>query len=382
MIAQDLTLRLGTELYSKKNIKTCLETYDRNIKEEDKILTLHKEVLQFLIDWFSDKPFMEIQTSGSTGTAKRIKANKMAMLHSAEQTCKALNLQEGDMAILCISPKYIGGMMMVVRAMLQKMKLILAPIQANPLISHSISIEGGSPKNKVFIALVPMQVQSILSNKKSKDLFKQIDKVIIGGASLNTELIEELQDYPNDIYSSYGMTETLSHIALSKLSARIGNKRYYPLDGVKLALSEEGSLNILAPYISDEWLETNDLVQFYEDGSFEILGRKDNVVNSGGIKLQIEQLEEIIRRVVPHSIALTSIPNKQLGEALVLLIEKEGEDYLEEENIALLSTLKEALPAYSSPKHIIYCNKLPLTPNGKINRQACKDLANNKSNRP
>ncbi len=369
MKAQDLNLRLEEKLYNKGNIYDYIKTLGEAKEENYKATNdLYREVLGFLRDWFSDEPTIEIQTSGSTGTAKRIKASKKAMLHSAEQTCKALQLKEGDTTILCISPKYIGGMMMIVRAMFLRMKLLLAPVQANPLSNFSARAN--------FIALVPMQVQSILSSQESQSLLKQIDKVIVGGASLNIQVLKELKDFPNAIYSTYGMTETLSHIALKKISGKEAGKRYYPLENIQISLSDEGSLNILAPYISDEWLETNDLVQLYYDGSFEVLGRKDNVVNSGGVKLQIEKLEEMIRAILPYPIALTSVADEQLGEALVLLIEECKNDNSKDKNTSLLLTqLKKALPHYSAPKHILFCEAIPLTANGKIDRKACKNLA-------
>ncbi len=374
MKAQDLTLLLEGKLYSKANIGTYLKELEE--ASQDKLKPLRREVLLFLKEWFSDEAYMVLQTSGSTGKAKRIRASKEAMLRSAEETCKALKLQEGDTAILCISPQYIGGMMMIVRAMLQKMKLVLAPVQANPLSPQSLDLEQVSQAGSFFIALVPMQVQSILSEQASRSLFKQINKVIIGGASLKADLLKELKDFPNEIYSTYGMTETLSHIALKRLSGEQANRGYYPLEGVKLRLSEDGSLNIFAPYISEEWLETNDLAKLSEDGSFELLGRRDNVVNSGGVKLQIEKLEALISTMLPYPIALTSITDEKLGEALVLLIPKE-QDHIpqKEETQALLSKLKSELPRYSAPKQIVYCKTIPQTPNGKIDRKACKALA-------
>ncbi len=373
--AQELCLDLSGLKIHKGNIKAIRQSKAQKSAEQ-KLKALEEEVLLFLEEWFRDSPYMEIQTSGSTGKAKRIRASKEAMLRSAELTCQALELQSGDTAILSISPKYIGGMMMIVRAMLQEMKLILAPVQANPLLDCPIHWTKNADK-KCFIALVPMQVQAILAEASTKALFKQIDKVIIGGASLNAQLIKELKDFPNDIYSTYGMTETLSHIALRQVSGQKVSRHYYPLEGVVLSLSEDESLNILAPHITDEWFETNDLVKLYDDHSFEVLGRKDNVVNSGGVKLQIETLEETIKQIIPCPIALSSVADDELGEALVLLIgelkptNKKGEDNVP----SLIEKLKNVLPRYSAPKHIIYCEQLPLTPNGKIDRIACKRLS-------
>ncbi len=374
MLAQELTLRLNGEVYSAQNIRAKLQAYrsassETKSKEEE----IHEDVLIFLHEWFTPSPEIEIQTSGSTGKAKRLKASKEAMLSSAEMTCTFLGFGKETNALLCISPKYIGGMMMIVRAMLYNMHLSLAGVQSNPLLQVDEQID--------FIALVPMQVQAILDEPSSKDKLKAISQVIIGGASLNDKLLKELKGFPNAIYSTYGMTETLSHIALRRLSGKGASILYQALPNIQLNLSEKGTLSILAPYIYEEWLHTNDIVKLNEDNSFEVIGRIDNVVNSGGVKLQIEVLEEEIRKIIPQPFALTSVPDERLGNALVLLLQDDTKGTNKQEaKRNLLNKLKKALPPYSAPKDIIYCTEIPLTENAKVDRGACRKLAQSSAN--
>ncbi len=370
MLPQKLRLKLKGKLHSADNIATFLDAHrGKTSNNQSKYDEVYEELLLFLAEWFSPSPEMEVQTSGSTGQAKRLKVRKEAMLRSAEMTCTALGLGRGAKALLCISPRYIGGMMMIVRTMLYEMELSLVAVQANPLLEFNGLLD--------FIALVPMQVQAILENASSREKFEKINQVIIGGASLNTGLLEDLKSFPNAIYSTYGMTETLSHIALRRLSGAEASHLYTALPNIRLSLSEHNTLNILAPYISEEWLRTNDIVKLYEDKSFEVIGRIDNVVNSGGVKLQIESLEEAIKAILPQPLALSSVADERLGNALVLLLATdEAKGKADEEQRQIIKQLKKALPPYSAPKYIVYCKTIPLTENGKIDRSACQELAN------
>ncbi len=361
MLHKCLALRLGNHIYSSENIEEQLQAFEQSKGENSKTEALLGEVLYFLKEWFADSPYMEVQTSGSTGKPKRIKASKEAMLKSAEMTCRALGLSRETRAILCISPKYIGGMMMIVRAMLYEMKLIVLALQSNPLEELKLDELNslGGPQKDLFIALVPMQVKAILEQEESRELFKELDKVIIGGASIDEGLLSQLRSFPNAIYSTYGMSETLSHIALRRLSGVDAEPYYKAFPNIKLSLSEVGTLRILAPHISTEWLQTNDLVRLHGNYKFEVLGRIDNVVNSGGVKLQIEELEAKIRELISYPFALTSIPDEVLGEALVLLVE--GDSHSLPNPQTIIQKLKEVLPPYSAPKQLFFCQALPLT---------------------
>ena len=221
----------------------------------------------------------------------------------------------------------------------------------------------------------------------------QTDILIIGGGSIDRELEARIQELPIRVYSTYGMTETLSHIALRRLNGPDASPYYTPFPSVKLSLSTDNTLVINAPLVADETLVTNDVAELLPDGRFRILGRKDNIINSGGIKIQTELVEEALRPVIPANFAITSVPDPKFGEVMVLLVtagndrfpDKEAASSLIEElplplpENSLFSELKEkiseTLPKYQRPKHILQVETIPFTGSGKIDRAACRKLA-------
>ncbi|MDR1645084.1 MAG: AMP-binding protein [Tannerellaceae bacterium] len=304
---------------------------------------------------------MEVETSGSTGAPRLLKVKQEQMIRSAWLTCSFLGLQNGDKALLCMPVQYIGAKMMVVRTIVAGLELIVRPPSGHPLKDIDTSFR--------FAAMVPLQVYNSLQMPVERERLMRIGILIIGGSSIDPAMEKELRDFPNIVYSTYGMTETLSHIALRRLNGNEASPYYQPLPTVKLSLSDEGTLIIDAPLVCNTPLITNDIAELLPDGRFRILGRKDNCINSGGIKLQIEILEAKLRPLMPVPFAITSTPDPQLGEAIVLLIEK-GDyaiDQLQKE-ISLL------LPKYERPRHIREVAAIPLAGNGKINRPACKEL--------
>lgn len=319
------------------------------------------DLLSFLSRWFDDSPFLTVHTSGSTGAPKTLSVRKDRMMQSARLTCEFLNLQPEDTALLCMNLRYIGAMMMVVRSLIAGLNLSVCPASGHPLASMN-----SSPH---FAAMVPLQVYNTLQVPEERDLLKQTEILIIGGGAIDEALAIELQSLPGTVYSTYGMTETLSHIALRRINGTSASERYSPFPSVQLSLSIDNTLIIEAPLICDETLHTNDIAHIHQDGSFTILGRKDNVINSGGIKIQAEELEKKLHPIIPFPIAVTSIPDKRLGHAITLLIAGRLDIKEMEEKI------KKLLSPYERPKHIYVVDQIPQTENGKIERAACRDLA-------
>lgn len=198
--------------------------------------------------------------------------------------------------------------------------------------------------------MVPLQVYNTLQVPEEKERLKQTDILIIGGGAVDEALETEIKYLPTAVYSTYGMTETLSHIALRRLNGASASEHYYPFPSVKLSLSVENTLVIDAPLVCDEILQTNDIARIYPDGSFMILGRKDNVINSGGIKIQAEEMEKLLRPFIPASFVITSVPDQRLGQAVTLLIVGQL-DTRELEN-----KLQTTLEPYYRPKHILLQN--------------------------
>jgi O-succinylbenzoic acid--CoA ligase len=274
----------------------------------------------------------------------------------------ALGLRKGDKALLCMPIQYIGARMMIVRTMTAGLDLMVSPPSGHPLRD----IDG----DLRFVAMLPLQVFNCLQIPVEKERLKSIGILIIGGGAIDQALEDELRNFPNAIYSTYGMTETLSHIALRRLNGDKASPYYHPLPSVKLTLSDENTLIIDAPLICDKQVVTNDVAELRTDGSFRILGRRDNIINSGGIKVQAEALEEKLRPLIPVAFAVTSKPDTRLGEAIVMLIEKS-----ERSTNHIHHIISSTLPPYERPKHIIEVTTIPIAGNGKINRAACRQLA-------
>ena len=313
----------------------------------------------FLKEWNNSADTVLVHTSGSTGTPKTLLVEKRRMLASARMTCDFLNLQTGQTALLCMSLEYIGAKMMVVRAIERNLRLIEVEPTGHPLANVTTDID--------FAAMVPLQVYNSLQVPDERQKLMNIKHLIIGGGAIDKKMQEELRSFPNAVWSTYGMTETLSHIALRRISGPKATDWYTPLAGVKIGLTENNCLTISAPHLTPNTLITNDIAELNSTGGFRILGRADNVINSGGVKIQIEEVERMLLDYGIDNVAVSCCTDEKFGEAVVLLNASTVSD----------STLNQAisqLPKYWQPKNIINVATIPLTENGKIARQKVKDL--------
>ena len=315
----------------------------------------------FLNEWFDASPVITVHTSGSTGVPKELVVRKDRMMQSARLTCEFLNLQAGDTALLCMNLRYIGAMMMVVRSLVAGLNLVVRPASGHPLSDVEVHLK--------FAAMVPLQVYNTLRVPAERKRLEHTDILIIGGGAVDDSLEAELKTIPIAAYSTYGMTETLSHIALRRLNGEAASKCYYPFPSVELSLSAENTLIVKAPLICDDVLQTNDIACLCSDGGFTIAGRKDNVINSGGIKIQAEEMENRLQPFIPVPFAVTAVPDPRLGQALTLLIA--GKPDIKE----LENKLQAVLETYYRPKHIFITELIPQTENGKIDRTGCRILA-------
>lgn len=323
---------------------------------------IYADLQDFLKEWFDDSPTLTVHTSGSTGTPKMLVVRKEQMMNSARITCEFLHLQPDDKALLCMSLKYIAGKMMVVRALVAGLDLIIREPSGHPLADIEEPLR--------FAAMIPLQVYNTLQVAEEKSRLEDIETLIIGGGAIDPGLAEALLPFPQRIYSTYGMTETLSHIALRRLNGAEASEYYHPFPSVHLSLSSDQTLVIDAPQVSDELLVTNDVADLRPDGSFAILGRKDNIINSGGIKIQAESVENQLRVFISVPFALTSVPHPKFGEALTLLVRQDVPD-----KDRLQTEINQRLPKYQQPKYILFVDGIPLTETGKISRAECKRIA-------
>lgn len=328
----------------------------------------------FLSEWNNDSDRVLVHTSGSTGKPKPMMVEKKRMLNSARITCDFLGLKPGDSALLCMSLDYIAGKMVVVRSIERHLHLISVSPSGHPLKDVDEEI--------TFAAMVPMQVYNTLQVPEERERLTHIRHLIIGGGAIDASLEKKLQALPGNIaiWSTYGMTETLSHIALRRINGDESSEWYQPFDSVHISQTEEGCLVIDAPLVCAETLVTNDIVEIepyiynkVEKLRFRIKGRKDNVICSGGIKIQIEEVETLLKPHLEKTFMLAKKKDGKFGEIAVLLSEDEDIKRVEATVRRLLSDESEKSSdhkkyKYWIPKEFRYVEHLPLTETGKPKR--------------
>lgn len=317
----------------------CRVAYDY-IKEGD---ANEQAIGEFLLDWFDDKEYIEMRTSGTTGLPKVVKLEKQAMIQSALATGDFFELEPRNKALLCLPVKFVAGKMMLVRSLILGLDLDIVTPSTTPLALNDTKYD--------FVAMVPLQVQN------SIEALVNVKKLIIGGAKLDSALEAKLLPLKTEIYETYGMTETITHIAAKKL----GESVFTVLPNVKIAQDNRGCLVITVPSISDEPIVTNDLVEIIRENQFIFLGRIDNVINSGGVKLIPEQIEAKLIEKINSRFFVTGIPDPVLGEKLILVIEGEKQDFA--------SDFFDVLDKFERPKEIVFVPKFKENENGKLLRK-------------
>ena len=343
----------------------------------------------FFSEWNNDSDRVLVHTSGSTGKPKPMMVEKKRMLNSARITCDFLGLKPGDSALLCMSLDYIAGKMVVVRSIERHLHLISVSPSGHPLKDINEEI--------TFAAMVPMQVYNTLQVPEERERLTHIRHLIIGGGAIDASLEKELQALPGNIaiWSTYGMTETLSHIALRRINGAEASEWYQPFDSVKISQTDEGCLVIDAPLVCAETLVTNDIVEIesyiynkvekhdkveknevVKKLRFRIKGRKDNVICSGGIKIQIEEVEALLKPHLEKPFMLAKKKDEKFGEIAVLLTEDEDLKKVEATIRRLLSgksddsnkSSESKSHKYWIPREFRYVEHLPLTETGKPKR--------------
>jgi o-succinylbenzoate---CoA ligase len=311
-----------------------------SIKEGEEF---EKELGEFLLDWLDDKETIQLTTSGTTGAPKIITINKQAMVHSAVATGDFFNLQPQNKALLCLSPRYIAGKMMIVRA-------LIIGLELDYIIPSSNLDDLQKDKIYDFVAIVPLQAENSLNK------LDQFKKIIIGGAKVSDSLTLKLNNVNAEIYETYGMTETITHIAAKK----IGEECFNVLSHVAINSDERNCLVIIAPTILNSEIITNDIVEIVNDKQFKWLGRFDNVINSGGIKLFPEQIEAKLASKISNRFFITGQPDSLLGTKLVLVVEgkqQKFDDFIFNE-----------LDKFEKPKEIVFILEFVETNTKKVNR--------------
>ena len=309
---------------------------------------IEAELADFLERWFDDSPTMELHTSGSTGRPKTILATKESMRRSAELTLAAFGLQRGARVLLVLPLRYIAGQMMVVRALVGGLQLLLR---------EPSSLLPAEEEELAFAPLVPMQLYRTLQEPDGLERLNRVHTLLLGGGF--AELPERAVGLRSRLFASYGMTETLSHIALRRLNGPEADAWYHPLPGVRVGLDAQGCLTVAAAHLGGGELVTHDVAELAPDGRFRILGRRDAVINSGGIKIQAEEVEQAIRALTGLACIAVPAPHPLLGQCVALLWEGAPDDE------ARLLAATAQLPRYQRPRLLRRTDALPRTTSGK-----------------
>ncbi|MDP2688050.1 MAG: AMP-binding protein [Aequorivita sp.] len=308
-----------------------------------------KAIGKFILEWLDGNDFIIVKTSGSTGIPKEIKLLKNHVFNSANATVTYFDLKEKTKALLCLPSEYIAGKMMLVRAMTAGWDLDTISPEKNPLEN--------SDENFDFTAMVPYQVFHSLA-----DLHK-VKKLIVGGGAVSSELEQQLQNVSTHVFATYGMTETISHIAVRPLNGKEKSAVFTALSKVSFSLNEKGCLQIHASEILEEIVVTNDVVELLSPTSFKFLGRIDNVINTGGVKVHPEVVEEKLSLHLNQPFFIASEKDEALGDRVILIIESEKQLKLED-----YSKVFDVLSAYEKPKNIYTLPQFFYTETGKIKR--------------
>jgi len=350
----------GKTVYLQQILTQSIESYNLNSFELDTITFIH--------NWISGQQVFSIKTSGSTGPPRMFTFTRGQLEKSAIRTISYFNLKPGDSILTCLNPSFVAGMMMLVRAFVGKLKLIIVTPSSNPLADID-------NKKIDFVALTPNQIDHAI--EKSFYQLNQINKILVGGANLHPDLEQKLSVFQTSVYHSYAMTETLTHIAIRHVNGVAKSKIYHALEGISFSQDDRSCLIIHDSWLGIEKLTTNDIVELIDEHSFEWIGRYDNVINTGGIKIYTEEVENEIRQIL-HDLELTnnycilSVPDPKLTNKMVLLIESAGGTVTDKN--AVLQVLKNRLPRYHNPKEIILVPEIILTATGKIDRIRNADM--------
>ena len=310
-----------------------------------------QSVFAFIRDWLSPLPTITLHTSGSTGEPKAMLFPKSALRASAEATLSFFHLQKNNVALLCLPAQYVAAKLMIVRCFVGQMDLVMVPPDGNPLASLDCDID--------FAAMVPLQVQRIVTDNPST--LNRIRQLIVGGSAVNDELRNALANVSTQVWETYGMTETLTHVAVRHIN-RDAEPCFIALPGVSFSVDHRGCLVVNVPAIASLPVVTNDLVQLVSHNSFRLLGRADDVINSGGKKIHPGEIEQKLQSCIQLPFVISSMPHPLLGQQLVLVVESSA-------HFIYTQGLFNGLDKHLQPRRIYCVSQLPRTDSGKIIRR-------------
>ncbi len=345
------SIKLNGKPYSNKELQeTCL-----NLSSCNSFADEQRKIFQFITEWLDNSKTILVSTSGSTGKRKTIYLYKQHMINSARLTVHFFNLTKNDTVLLCLPVEYIAGKMMIIRALVSGFNLITIPPSVNPFAKLNQPID--------FVAITPQQFYHSLNDIQHLP----VKKIIIGGGEIPQALESKARDLHAEVYATYGMTETCSHIAIRKVNGSNASDFYQTFERITVEKDERECLVIHAPMLSEYKIITNDIVDLYNENCFKWLGRYDHVINTGGVKVFPEKIEKKISEIISNPLFVTALPDIELSEKVVLVLEEKL--ISKNRKKELIKKIKGILSKYEVPKDILPVEKFRYSSTGKILRK-------------
>ncbi|MBN2237929.1 MAG: AMP-binding protein [Bacteroidales bacterium] len=353
-------LKLNGKLFSLHELQSFCDLRIKLLEPE----SWEQKIYRFILEWINNSPTITVQTSGSTGIPKQIDLEKSRMIASAKATNQFFGLNSDSSALLSLPVDFIAGKMMLVRAFVGGFNLDYLEPSSNMLLENS--------KTYDFVALVPLQLEMI-AKPNSVHMLHYFKTILIGGAALREDFLSKLEQTKANCWASYGMTETITHIALKRLNGKNKTDYYHAIEHVEFSQDQRGCLKITAPKVSSEVIQTNDFVELIDSKRFRLIGRADFVINSAGQKYSPEVLEQKLIPFISNTFLISSKRDEQLGERLVLVIETPFDD---QQKAELNKKMETVFSRFEKPKEVLVLNELPKTASGKLDRLAVKLILN------
>ncbi|MFD1139728.1 AMP-binding protein [Larkinella insperata] len=327
------------------------------------------KAVHFCRAWLSGQSFFTLHTSGSTGAPKPIILSRSQMRASAHLTGQTFGLRAGDRALACLNIDYIAGVMMLVRGLELGLDLTVVEPASNPFQGFDASLDALD-----FAAFVPLQMHTLLDQaERSLPVLNRMKAILVGGAAVDQALASRVQAIEAPVFSTYGMTETVSHIAVRRINGPGQTDVFRALNGVEIGVDNRGCLNINAAATDFQTVQTNDVVELIDPRHFRLLGRADSIINSGGVKIQPERVEEVIAGVLAREHLQTrffiyGVPGGRLGQQVVLFVEDEN-GWPESRIDAVKNTVRQKIGPYAVPRKVLALPVFQETPTGKIDKK-------------
>lgn len=328
------------------------------------------KAVAFCRAWLSGQSTFVLHTSGSTGTPKPIVLNRRQLKASAHLTGKTFGLQPGDRALVCLNVDYVAGVMMLVRGLELGMEMLVIEPSSNP-----IPLPESEANCVDFAAFVPLQMDSMLNKpEQTLPVLNRMKAMLVGGAAVDRSLAERIQAIEAPVFSTYGMTETVSHIAIRRINGPERTELFQALEGVEIGVDERNCLTIKAAATDFKLIQTNDIVELIDHRRFRLVGRADSIINSGGVKIQPERIEAVIADFLANEqestrFFIAGLPDSKLGQQVALFVESQT-DWPKNRVEAIKIAIRQELGAFYVPKRFLYTTAFGETPTGKTDRKA------------